>query len=142
MAEIRRADPTARRQALALVVLGAILGIVLLCAFELYREPLLGWLRAQPSRVSVIFLLLAGMLSVPLFALAAYLWFLGAKVERSELFPPAGLRMVRDTTVITGTAAVRRGRVLKVLAVALVFVAGLLCVVLWSLTKAFKGLAA
>ena len=109
MAEIRRADPTARRQALALVVLGAVIGTALLFAFELYREPLLGWLRAQPSRVSVAFLLVAVTLSIPLSALAVYLWSLGARVERAELFPPAGLRMIGDTTVIAGSAAVRRG---------------------------------
>jgi hypothetical protein len=74
MAEIRRADPTARRQAVALVVLGAVVGTALLFAFELYRDPLLGWLRAQPSRVSVAFLLVAVTLSVPPSALAVYIF--------------------------------------------------------------------
>jgi hypothetical protein len=39
MTDTRRADPAARRQAVLLVVVGAVVGTVLLVALERYRAP-------------------------------------------------------------------------------------------------------
>ena len=65
--------------------------------------------------------------------LPSYLWSLGAKVLRARQFPPPGYRVIRDTPVIGGQAAVLRGRGLKVLAVCLALASALLWLLLWRL---------
>ena len=135
MTEVRRADPAARRQAVVLVVLGAVVGALLILGFERYRTPLRDWLLSEPGelgyRVRLVFFLSAAVLSAPLVAFAVYLWSLGAKVLRARQFPPPGYR---DTPVIGGQAAVLRGRGLKVLAVCLALASALLwLLLLWRL---------
>lgn len=97
------------------------------------RQALRDWLLSEPGelgyRVRLVFFLFAAVLSVPLVAFAVYLWSLGAKVLRARQFPPPEYRVIRDTPVIGGQAAVLRGRGLKVLAVCL----GVASVLLWLL---------
>ena len=136
MTEIRRADPAARRQALIVVFVGAVTGALLLLALEVYQDPLLDWLRSQPrERMTIVFSLLAAILSAPLLALAAYLWLLAGKVIKTEVYPPSGLRLIRDTTGVTGSAALIRGRMLKAVAVCLGIVSGLLYLAFWWLVR-------
>jgi hypothetical protein len=123
MTEVRRADPAARRQAVRFVILGALVGTVLIVGFERYRTPVHDWLLSKPEelahRVKLVFLLSAVVLSAPLLAFAVYLWSLGANVLRARQFPPPGYRVMRDTPVIGGRAAVSRGRAFKLLALCL-----------------------
>jgi hypothetical protein len=143
MTEIRRADPAARRQALIIVVVGAVTGASLLLALEVYQDPLLDWVRSQPrERMTVVFSLVAAMLSAPVFALAVYLWLLAAKIVKTEVFPPSGLRLIRDTTRITGSTALLRGRMLKGIAVCLAIVSGLSCLAFWWLVRVLNDSAA
>jgi hypothetical protein len=134
---ICRADPTARRQALLLLVLGAIAGTLLLVGFERYWIPLHDWLLSEPGkfrlRVNLVLLVSAVLLSVPLLAFTAYLWSFGAAVLRAKQFPPPGYRVIRDTPVIDGRAAISRGRGLKMLALCLGVVAAVLWLLLWRL---------
>ena len=53
-------------------------------------------------------------------AAAAHAWRLGARVRGASRFPPPGMRVLRDTAVLHGSAAARRGQLLQGLAVALV----------------------
>jgi hypothetical protein len=121
MAEIQRANPTARRQAALLVAGGALSGALLIVVFERYRTPLRDWLVSEPEqmahRLRLFFLLSAVFVSAPLFGLAAYLWSLSGKVMRTGQFPPPGQRLVRDTPILRGQAARWRGRSLRVLAI-------------------------
>jgi hypothetical protein len=143
MIDIRRADPTARRQALMIVILGALAGTLLLLAFMYYRGQRLDWLRFQlGEHVAIMLLLAAALLCVPLLALAAYLWLLGAHVIKTGVFPPPGLRVIRDTAVVTGSSAVLRGRGLKVLAVCLGAISGVFGMMLWWLARVFNETAA
>jgi len=123
MTEVRRADPAARRQAVRFVILGALVGTVLIVGFERYRTPVHDWLLSKPEelahRVKLVFLLSAVVLSAPLLTFAVYLWSLGANVLRARQFPPPGYRVMRDTPVIGGRAAVSRGRAFKLLALCL-----------------------
>jgi hypothetical protein len=139
MTEIRRADPAARRQALLFVVLGALAGALLFVGIERYRVPLRDWVLSEPEkfahRMKFVFLVSVALLSAPLIAFAVYLWSLGAKVLRAEQFPPPGYRVIRDTPVIGGQAAMFRGRGLKVLALCLGVASALLCLLLWRLVR-------
>ena len=59
MTEVRRADPGARRQAVLLVMLGALVGALLIVGFERYRMSLGDWLLSEPGelahRVKLVF---------------------------------------------------------------------------------------
>ncbi len=146
MTEVRRADPAARRQAVLLIILGALVGTLLIVGFERYRTPLRDWLLSEPGemahRVKLVFLLSAAVLSAPLVAFAVYLWSFGAKVLRARQFPPPGFRVIRDTPVIDGRAAVLRGRGFKVLALCLGVACVLLWLLLWRLASLFSDHAA
>jgi hypothetical protein len=110
----------------------------LIVAFARYRVPLSDWVLADPGssaqRLKLVLLLLAALLLAPLFAFAAYLWSLGGKVVRAQEFPPPGVRVIRDTPVVSGERAVSRGRLLKVLALGCGIAAAVLAVLLWRLT--------
>src|SRR5262245_55423779 len=141
MVEIRRADPAARRQTVLLVVLGALAATLLFVGFEHYRIPLRDWVLSEPEklahRLKLVFLASVAVLSAPLVAFAVYLWSLGAKVLRAEQFPPPGYRVIRDTPVIGGRAAMSRGRGLQMLALWLGAASALLCLLLWRLVRMF-----
>jgi hypothetical protein len=68
-------------------------------------------------------------------AFAAYLWLLGKRVLRAQQFPPPGFRVVRDTPVMGGPAAVTRGQVIQVLALCLGLAAALLWLFFWWLAQ-------
>jgi hypothetical protein len=137
MTEIRKADPGARRQAWLLVTLGTLAGALLIVGWERYRLPFRDWLTSEPGksaqRVKLVFLLIATALSAPLAAFAAQLWRLGARILRLRQFPPPGYRVIRDTPVISGPAAIARGRAFKALALCLGVAAVLIWLLLWRL---------
>jgi len=118
--EIRRADPALRRLVVVAFVISTCVGALLIVAFERYRVPLSEWILADPGvaaqRLTTIFRLLVALVLGPLLAFAAYLWSVANKVVQAREFPPPGLRVIRDTPIITGEPAASRGRILKVLA--------------------------
>ena len=134
MTEVRRADPTARRAAAPVLVFGTCVGALLIAAFTRYCISLGEWVLAdRAQRVELVFVILTELVSVPLLGLAVYLWSLGARVVRVREFPPPGLRVIRDTAIVTGERAVFRGRLLKVLAIACGTASVVLAGLLWRL---------
>jgi hypothetical protein len=135
MTEVRRADPAARRTAALVLVAGTCVGALLLVTFTRYRIPLTDWVLAcagsSALRVKLVVLVVPALLLAPLVALAVYLWALGGKVVRTREFPPPGLRVIRDTPIVTGERAVSRGRLLKVLALGCGTASAALAVLLW-----------
>ena len=133
MTEVQRADPAARLQAVLFIVVGALVGVLLIVGFERYRSPLRDWLLSEPEqlahRLRLLFLLSAVSVSEPLFGFATHLWSVSGRVLRAQQFPPPGHRVIRDTPILLGQAAISRGRTLKVLAVCL----GVACALLWLL---------
>lgn len=130
--DVQKADSIARRQAALLLVAGAVIGALLIFGLERYRVPLREWIAAEPggsaSRLKLLLLLAGGVLA-PMLAFSAYLWVLGRKVARAQQFPPPRHRVVRDTPILRGPAAVTRGRVLMGLGLCL----GLASVLSWAL---------
>ena len=74
-------------------------------------------------------------LSAPVIAFAVYMWLLGKRVLQAQQFPPPGFRVIRDTPVIAGPAAVTRGQVMQVLALCLGLAAALLWLFFWWLAR-------
>jgi hypothetical protein len=146
MTDIRRADPAVRRHALVVLVVGACAGVLLIMVFGLRPTILRDWILAEPAasaqRVKVAFLLLAALVLAPLLAFAAYLWSFGTKVLRASEFPPPGLRVVRDTPVITGEQAISRGRLFRVLALVCTIGSVVLGLLLWRLGLLLSAYAA
>jgi hypothetical protein len=132
--ELQRADPKLR-VVVASLVLAAIVGGVGVLA--LMREWLEGSRQLPPSAAQSQLLAAldwcTGLLCLSLAAFAAYLWRLGAKVILHAQWPLPRARVFRDTPVLRGQAARRRGRWLQGLAVALVACGIALAVVAWRL---------
>jgi hypothetical protein len=143
MTEVRRADPAVRRQAVLILVVGTILGALLIVGFQRYHIPIRDWIRSEPGasaqRANWALLLLAAFLIGPLLGLATYLWSLGGRVLRAREFPPPGLRVIRDTPVITGEGAISRGRLLKLLALGCGIASVALGLLLWRLASLLSG---
>ncbi len=146
MTDVRKADPAGRRRAVLLLLVGTCVGALLIVGFERYHIPVRDWILAEPEasgqRAKLVLLLLAALLLAPLVVFAAYVWSLGERVLRAREYPPPGLRVIRDTRVMTGERAISRGRLLKMLALG----CGIACVglglLLWRLASLFGGHAA
>ncbi len=144
MEEVQRADPRARRRALLTVACATVAGLTLIALAERYRPVLEDWVTRDPDqfRARLGFATLAVALSGPLLGGAAYYWRLGRRIVRAETFPPPGLAVVRDTVVMHGRAARRRGRLIQLIAAALALVACAIPAMLWRLASLLTGLRA
>ena len=134
--DIQRADAGTRRRAIWIVVLGIAAGAVLLLWFEQSLPALIAWTTGNPdqgaARAKLLLALIGTVIVVPLAGFAAYLWFLGERISKSGRFPLPSMKVVQDTVVVTGQAAVTRSRFVKALAVFLaISVIGMLCMLWW-----------
>jgi hypothetical protein len=101
---------------------------------ESVTNPLTGWLLENPAaRVPLTLAVLGALFVVPLIALAAYMLRLGSRAIAGRRFPPGGYQSFRQQDPVTGDAAVRQGRIIRILAMLLVAGAIALAVVLWRL---------
>jgi hypothetical protein len=134
VAEIQKADPRALRSALLIVGGGVLLGVVFITIAGECRQAFETWLTQDlRARLRIVTAVLTLLTTGPILAIASYCWRLGGRIVRARRYPPAGLRTLRDTLVLTGEAADRRGRFLQVWA-AVMGVAGLLLAFfLWRL---------
>ena len=145
MTDVRKADPTARRYAVFLLLVGTCVGALLIAGFDRYYAPLHDWMLSDPEasapRIRLVFLLLVTLLPAPMLAFAAYFWSLGTRILRAREFPPPGLRVIRDTPVVTGARAVFRGRLLKALALGCGIASVVLGILCWWLASFIAGAA-
>ena len=137
MADVQKADPTARRAALLIITFGTIAGGVLLTlSAGSSGRRVAEWVKEDVYvRVRIVTALLMLLTTGPALGGAVYLWRLGQRVVRARQFPPPGLRVVRDTPLLAGERAVRRGRLLQALATTLGVAGLLLAFVLWRLVS-------
>lgn len=135
--EVQKADSQARRRAILTIVLGTVAGCVFILLFKHYGPALQDWITQDPdklaARVQSGLLIAVALVSVPLLAFAAYLWRFGSRIARAERFPPPGYAVLRDTPVLRGRPARRRGRLAQALAGFLAFMACALPIVFWRL---------
>jgi len=142
MGETQRADPNARRIAVAIVACGTVVGVVLITVARRFRPEFETWLEQDLSaRLTFVIMTLTSLTTGPVLGLAAYAWHLGRRVLNAERYPPPGLRLIRDTPVVTGPAAGRRGRLIQLFAVVLAFAALLLAFFVWRLATILTGAA-
>jgi hypothetical protein len=132
--DIQKADPNARRAGLAIVGGGALLGFVLITIAGALRPAFEAWINQDVTvYLRIVIAMLTLLTTGPAVGMAGYLWRFGQRIVRAERYPPPGFRVMRDTPVQIGQAAVRRGRLVQALA-AVIGVAGLLLgFLLWRL---------
>jgi hypothetical protein len=135
--ELQKADPGARRAAAFLVAIAAVVGAGTILLTRSYFPDVGEWIAEDPAaivpRVRTVAVVLSAALAVPTLAVTVYLWLTGARIVRAEQFPPPGAAVTRDTVVLRGAAARRRGRTLQVLGGILALAAAGLVTVLWRL---------
>jgi len=137
MAEMHYATPGAGRRIAFHVLIAAIAGIAVIVLFRAAQPALLEWATADPqttrSRAQLLIAGLAVLVVAPVVGMAIYMARMGTRIVREERFPPEGLAMIRDVLVVRGEAAVRKGRVLQVVATILIALAVLMVLTLWRL---------
>lgn len=140
--QIRKADPVARRYMIYLFLGTIVLGGLLLLTIEHYRSDLVQWLLSEhhlvQQRIELLFFGFGALFAFPLFACAAYCWLLGTKTIREQEFPPSGTTVIRDTKLVFGHAAIKRGQALKFLGFGFVIALAGLLVLLWQVYKSFE----
>lgn len=126
--EIERADERIRTLAIVAFLVTLVVGTSAILALPYWLDTLR--LRPIPEAKRSLAAALAwsiGAACIVILAAAAHAWRLGARVRGASRFPPPGMRVIRDTVVLHGPVAGRRGTLLQALAVALVLCgAGLL----------------
>ncbi len=105
---IERADPAARRT--TLIILLALCAPVLLM-LRSAESQLVQVFAGQPDLLLLVMVVVSLLMLVPL----GLLWRLALRIQHSKRFPPPGEKLVRDTRVRTGAAAIGYARFLKVL---------------------------
>lgn len=122
--ETQRADPRLQRQAVIVVVLTLIACAVVLLALQSWVDEVRQLYGSDVERLKELLATTlfwsTNTISVLILVLAAYFWRLGNHVREAMQYPPPGVRVIRNTVVQRGKAAVRRGKILQMLSVALV----------------------
>ena len=118
--EIRPADKTLRIKVLLALVALVVLGTVSVLAFEDWLADV-GRRPAGEAKTALVaaFAWLGGTSVVGLLAVAVHFWRVGIQVRKVGQFPLPGTRVVRDTVVLHGEPALRRGRIAQAIAAAL-----------------------
>jgi hypothetical protein len=133
---IQRAEPGARRRAVAVLVGLACVGALLIAAAGHYRDAVRDWILTDPQaaagRVEMVLQLAIVLTVAPLLVFGAYVWRLGSSVCREQRFPLAGQRVVRDTPIVSGAVAVRRGVRLQWVGVGVIAAGASLAIGLWQ----------
>lgn len=136
MTDIHEADPIARRRGLWIIAGGAVTGAVLLTVAGELRPEFAAWVTQDVStRLRIVSAVVTLMIVGPVLGLAAYYWHLGRRTVGAARYPPPGLRVVRDTPIVTGETAHRRGRVMQALAAMLAGASLLVAFLVWRLFR-------
>ena len=138
---IQSADPGERRRVLALIAGATLLGAAVFSRFDDIAQ----WVIADPAHAVMRSNLLIATLLIPagvmLFA-SRRLWRVGDQTRRAQRYPPPGQKVIRDTAILEGPAAERRGRQLQWVSWLLAACALLPPPMLWWLVWRIAGTAA
>lgn len=142
MGTVQPADPKARRKAVWVISIASVLGLSAIWAFEYFQSDLQSWLEKNIDflleNTIVVFLVSLALIS-PVLAAGTYLLLLGNRTVREQRFPPLGDAVSRDTLVLEGRPALRRGRVIQLLSVLLLCSAGAIPFIVWYLFFSLAG---
>jgi hypothetical protein len=138
--DVQRADPNLRVTVVIVVVVVLITGVVLFVNLQRWFTALAQVpTAAAQAQLLTAFAWAVGIGCVAIFWLSASLWRLGGRVRRAAQWPLSGARVIRDTPVLRGAAAVSRGRVLQGVGAALFLCAASVSVLAWRLHNGFSA---
>ena len=115
--EIIKADPKTRGIVLALLAAGLVLGFLLLHrGLPLFLDYLKS---SDPGHALRVLRIVTALLFLSVVPVCAYVYRLGRTVAAQRRFPPHGMKVVKDTPLVTGDRARFRGIVLQCFAACL-----------------------
>ena len=134
MVEVQKADRKTRRTASAIVLVGAVVGAALIVTGDQLQPTFRAWVQQDPDlRVRVVILGLVLLTAGPPIGMSVFLWSVGRRIARAGRYPPPGFGVWRDTPVVTGDAAISRGRMYQIFGGVLGVAGLLLALFLWRL---------
>jgi hypothetical protein len=140
MAETQRADGRSRKVTIVVLVVILISGGALWMVFEVWMAEVRSLsIEAAKESLSRVFSLCMGIMVVCVCVVSWHCWRVGERVRHAMRFPPPDMSVLRDTTVLSGQAAVSRGRLLQVFSVILIFCGIGLAVMSWLVIKMLQG---
>lgn len=138
MPDIEKADPKARRRAIAIVAAAALVGGMAVYLLDKNRPQLAAWFEertefwlAHPEVIAFG----CFVLMLPIIGIAIYLWRFGATIVAAKRFPPPGIPVVRDTVILLDARAIYRGRLMQALSVLLLVSSVSLPVAIWYVLR-------
>ena len=135
--EIQKGDRRALRHVIIVLVCSLAITVIVLWLIGRYRPALEEWIDDDPPARLRTLALLASLGMLPFAAAATYIFRLGRQIVRAERFPPPGATVLRDTVVLRGRAARRRGLLLQSLAMFLIVATAVGIVILLRLVSEF-----
>jgi hypothetical protein len=140
--EFERGDRGRRRLVIVVLAIGAVVAVFLIPIAEsrLGRVPgsSTGGAQELLSRVRLLAGLVTLAFVVPVTGMAVYLLRFAARVLKDDRFPPNGVQLTRDVTVLHGRAARRRARVLQSSAVVMLLAVIVFVAFLWRLVAILR----
>jgi tellurite resistance protein TehA-like permease len=135
--KIQNADPTAKQKAIRYLVIGTIIGSIIIFCIQLLR----GRLTSSNSEQFISFLVqhhylifvALFLLTLPLILLMCRLIKYAKAVIAERRFPPANIAVFKDTTVVEGVGAVRKGKIVIALCCCVVIMAVFIPFYIWYL---------
>ena len=140
MVTIQKANPHARKKALAIVLITACAGSAIIGAYGYFEAEIYRYIEGNLEYLvknSYLAFLLGVVMAAPVIAAAGYLAVYGHRAVKAQRMPPPGYEVVRDTRVFEGGPARVRGRAVQLLAAMLLLCATLVPFVMWYV---FHGL--
>jgi hypothetical protein len=128
-----------RLRAIVLVAAAVPVGLGLIYLVDTYRPLLEDWIAGNSegaaARIKLAFAVVAFAIAGPLLGFSAYLWRFGRQVVEAARFPPPNFTVVRDTTILSGEVARRRGRRFQLGAGLLAAIAIGITVLIWRIAR-------
>lgn len=121
------------------IVGGILSGLFLICFFMLLNPELTNhtqeYLSSRFSEDPMLMVYSVVIVSIPLIVFSIYLFIHGHKVIKGRRFPVAGEKVIRETRILKGAAAIRHGRIIQCLSVLIIVASVTLPLILWQLVQ-------
>ncbi len=118
MPHIQKADPQARRKAIKVIIIGALVGTILFFLLQGVVGNVNQWIESNAvflvEHHYLAFLIMLALVA-PGLALSIYLISFAGKIVRAERFPPPDTPVIRDVRILEGRQAILRGRLVQFL---------------------------
>ena len=119
-------------------MVATVVGMFLILVLEYYRDDFQAWIEQNIeyllSNPLIVFLVVLVFVS-PLIAAGIYLFLFGNRIVRSQRFPPPDFSVTRDTRVLNGPSAIRRGQFLQFMSLVVIVAAAAIPFVIWKMLR-------